>query len=182
MKKLSVLLIVSALIMLMAFPVGADFTAEMPRYTNITGGAWFEVLDSAIGACTVVVPIEFKDNCLAFVLSDNDIPFTIVNVSNSTINGTVITPDGQQYSCRATRFSWFQYQDTTSSYSQWLDLNPEVETMSNSNMFFLTDNPLFYNNTVLDYDKIQLAFSGVICIVLILNLFVSLLRKGRRAY
>lgn len=182
MKKLSILLIVSALIILMAFPAAASFTAEMPRYTNITGGAFFEVLDSAVGACTVIIPIEFKDNYLAFVLSGDDIPFVIVNVSNSTINGVVITPDGRQYTCRATRFSWFEYQDTSSPYNQWLDLNPEVTTMSNSNIFFLTENPLYYNNTVLDYNKIQLAFSCLIFMVLILDLFVNLLRKGRRAY
>lgn len=182
MKKLSILLIISALIILTAFPVGASFTAEMPDYVSISGGAWFEVYDSAVGSCTVVFPIELKNNCFAFMLSDTGIAYDIVNVTNSTIYGFVFTANGKEYNCRATRFDTIQYQDESSSYSQWYGLSPDVTAISNTNIMFLTDNPLYYNDTVIDYDKYNLAMTSIIAIVLIINLFVSLLRKGRRVY
>ncbi len=182
MKKLSVLLIVSALIVLTAFPVGASFTADLPDYVSISGGAWFEVYSSDLGSCTIVFPFEFKEYCLAFSVSGSGLPVDIINVTNSTIYGLVFTSNGTQYNCRANRFSTIQYQDESTTYNQWRDLNVDVVGMDNSNIQFITDDFLYYNDTVIDYNKVNLALSCVIAIVLIINLFVSLLRKGRRVY
>ncbi len=182
MRKLSILLIVLALLILMAFPAAASFTAEMPDYVSISGGAWFEVYDSVLGRCTVVIPVEFKNNCLAFVLSDTGIPLGITNVTNTTIYGAVVTSSGEYYDVRASRFDTFYFQNVDSSYSQWEYFSMDVTAISNTNIMFLTDNPLYYNDTVIDYDKYNLAMTSIIAIVLIINLFVSLLRKGRRVY
>lgn len=184
MKKITLTLVITLiLIMSVCFSAfAADdniFTADIPDYVNYSGGAWFEVLNSSLGRCTVIFPLEFKDNIFGFSLSDGGLPTDIVNFSNSTIYGLIITANGTEYSCRCSRFSSIEYQ-TTTSYNTYTALNPQVVSLSNSNMLFITEDSNYINDTVPDYDKYFLAIFSLIAFCEFFTLCSNLLRRGRR--
>lgn len=180
MKKITAFLIVLIIITASTcFMSSAVFTSDIPDYVNLSGGAWFEVYDSSLGRCTVIFPIEFKNNIFGFKLSDSGIPSDIVNFSNSTVYGTVITSGGTEYACRASRFSTIEYQ-TTSSYNQYVSLNPDVISLGNSNMLFLTDDENYINDTVPDYEKYILFILTFIGFCEFISVCSNLVRRGRR--
>lgn len=180
MKKITAFLLVCiVLIAATCFMSSAAFTSELPDYVNLSGGAWFEVYDSALGRCTVIFPVEFKDNIFGFKLSDSGLPSDIVNFSNSTVYGTVFTSDGSQYACRVSRFSTIEYQ-TTSSYNQYVALSPDVVSLGNSNMLFLTDDTNYINDTVPDYQKYFLFIFTFIGFCEFISVCANLVRRGRR--
>lgn len=183
MKKIITVLTVFILIFSLCGSASAAedrvFTSNLPKYVNYSGGAWFEVFDSAVGRCTVIFPIEFKDDCFGFELSSVGIPVNIINFTNSTLYGTVITSNGTQYACRASRFSGIEYQ-TASSYNQYVELIPDAESLSNSNMLFITDDTNYINDTVPDYGKYYLFIFAFIGLCEFLSLCTNLLRRGRR--
>lgn len=183
MKKIITVLAVFILIFSFCVPASAAedklFTSDLPKYVNYSGGAWFEAFDSSLGRCTVVFPLEFKDNCFGFKLSASGIPVDIINVTNTTVYGTVITSNGTQYSCRASRFSGIEYQ-TTSAYNQYVELSPDAESLSNSNMLFITEDTNYINDTVPDYDKYFLFIFAFIGLCEFLSLCANLFRRGRR--
>lgn len=158
----------------------AAFTCEIPDYVNYSGGAWFEALDSTVGRCTVIFPLEFKDNIFGFSLSSADLPVDIYNFSNTTIYGIVITSNGNQYSCRCSRFSPIEVQTSSTGYNNYEYLNPDVMSLSNSNMLFITDNYNYYNSTVLEIDKFQNVMLSLIAFCSFFSLCVNLFRRGRR--
>lgn len=181
MKKiLLTTFLVITVIFLTCFTSSAVFTAEIPDYVNYSGGAWFEVYDSYLGRCTVIFPLEFKDNIFGFKLSDTDLPSDIVNFSNSTVYGLVITSNGTEYSCRCSRFSTIEVQTTSSSYNTYVDLSPNVLSLSNSNMLFITEDTNYINDTVPDYEKYYLAIFAFLAFCEFFGLCSNLLRRGRK--
>lgn len=180
MKKiLLTFFLITTILIMTCFSASAVFTAEIPDYVNYSGGAWFETFNSAVGRCTVIFPLEFKDNCFGFSLSSSGLPSDIVNFTNSTVYGLVITSDGTEYSCRVSRFSEIEYQ-TNSSYSSYAYLYPDVTSLSNSNMLFITDDVNYINDTVPSYDKYYLVIFAFIGFCEFFSLCSNLLRRGRR--
>lgn len=185
MKKITIffLIFVFSLSCLASSASAADaeytFTDDLPKYVRYSGGAWFEVFDSALGRCTVIFPVEFKNNKFGFKLSSSGVPIDIINFTNSTINGLVITSDGTQYNCRAQRFSYIEYQ-TSGNYNQYVTLSPSTESLSNSNMLFLTDDINYINDTIPDYEKYYLFIFAFIGFCEFLSLCSNLLRRGSR--
>lgn len=155
------------------------FTAEIPDYVDYSGGAWFETFNSALGRCTVIFPLEYKDDCFGFSLSSAGLPDNIINLTNSTLYGVIFTANGTEYSCRASRFNQIEYQ-TNTSYSSYANLNPDASSLSNSNMLFVTDDVNYINDTVPDYNKYFLFIFAFIGFCEFLSLCTNLLRRGRR--
>lgn len=179
-KVLLTFLLITVILISICFSASATFTSEMPDYVNYSGGAWFEIYDSVVGRCTVIFPLEFKDNIFGFSLSDTGLPSDIVNFSNSTIYGLVITSNGLEYSCRCSRFSTIEVQTSTSSYSNYVTLNPDVVSLANSNMLFITDDTNYINDTVPDYGKFEIVMLAFIALCSFFSLCTNLLRRGRR--
>lgn len=181
MKK--ILLTFSLIIIILittCFSSYAVFTAELPEYVNYSGGAWFEVFHSDFGRCTVIFPLEFKDNCFGFKLSAAGMPVDIYNFTNTTIYGLVVTSNGKEYSCRASRFSPIEVQSSTTGYQTYVNLNPDSVALSNSNMLFITDDENYYNDTVMNYDNYYLVALSIIAFCSFFGLCVNLFRRGRR--
>lgn len=185
MKKIVIFLLISVFMLSCcvssASAADADdtFTDDLPKYVDYSGGAWFEIFDSSLGRCTVIFPIEFKNCSFGFELSGSGVPVNIINFTNSTIYGFVITSDGTKYNCRASRFSEIEYQ-TTGSYNTYVALSPSTEALSNSNMLFITDDVNYINDTVPDYDKYFLFIFAFIGLCELLSLCSNLLRRGSR--
>lgn len=182
MKKIiTIIFTILFIFVIFCFPASAaGFTNDLPDYVNFSGGAWFEVYDSVVGRCTVVFPVEFKNNIFGFKLSSSGLPADIINFSNTTIYGYVFTSSGKEYNCRASRFSSIEVQTSTSSYSTYENLSPSALSLNNSNMQFITDDINYFNDSVADYDKFQNVLLTVIALSSFFSLCSNLLRKGRR--
>lgn len=144
-KKIRVLLCAALIIAVSVLPASAKFyKAEMPKYTNVSGGAFFEIFDENLGTVTCLFPIEFKNDTFSFELSRNGVPANIVNVSNTTVNGTLFAENGTAYTCRASRLSPVEYRPLNSS-NNYITLKPVIEGMENTNINFLIDDTEYAN-------------------------------------
>lgn len=181
MKKVFVLLSVLLVCAFAVVPVSAaQYTDEWPSYVKISGGAYFEVFDSNLGQVACVFPVEFKDNSFGFSLSDANLPTNFVNVSNTTVYGYLYTSSGKKYSCRASRQDVIEYNVNDSGYSNYVDLDPVIAGMTNTNMSFLTSDKEYFNESVLDGEK-YLHFAVTALVVLeLLSVLIQLFGKGRR--
>lgn len=181
MKKIIVLFSVLILCISFAVPVSAaQYTDEWPSYVKISGGAYFEVFDSNLGKVTCVFPVEFKDNSFCFSLSDANLPTNFVNVSNTTVYGYLYTSSGKKYSCRASRQDVIEYNMNDSGYSNYVDLNPVIAGMTNTNMTFLTSDKEYFNESVFDGEKYLHFVITVLVVLELLSVLIQLFGKGRR--
>ena len=173
----------AALILVCVFSLSASakyYTDDLPSYVSISGGAYFEVYDTNLGQVTVVFPIEFKDEHFGFSLSGSSVASNIVNVTNSTAYGYVYASNGSVYSCRASRQDVieYSYEYSTGRY-EYRDLSPQMSTLTNSNMQFLTDNKDLYNQSLVDYEKVVALLLLSLVLLQLVSLFILALRKGR---
>lgn len=175
----------SSLLVLLFVPVffistqAAKYTDEYPTYIPYSGGAYFEIFDSRLGTCSAVFPIEFKDRAFGFIRNSNGSVTNIVNVTNSTINGNVITSSGQVYVCRASRFSGIEYRLSNTS-GTYTSLSPDMSSLSNTNISFVTDDIDYYNENSIDKDKYIMVILTLIALSEFLGLCTNLLRRGYR--
>lgn len=170
-------------VFLLTLPLSASakyYTNEIPSYAKISGGAFFEIYDTNLGQITVVFPVEFENGCFAFKLSSAGTPVNILNVTNSTVYGYIYTSSGSTYSCRASRQDIIEYYVQGSGYSSsYVDLNPNMSTLVNTNIQFLTNSRDWYNESILDSDKYINVILLFLLIVECISLFILALRKGR---
>lgn len=173
MKKIRIILLAALIIAVSVLPASAKFYKnEPPNYINVSGGAFFEVFDENLGTVTCVFPAEFKDDTFGFALSRNGVPTNIVNVSNTTVNGTLFTSDGAQYTARVSRFSPVEYRPVNGS-GNYITLKPVIEGMENTNINFMIDDPDYFNSSSFDFEAFFIAFS-------LLFLFAFLILSFRR--
>lgn len=164
--------------MLFCFPcvsLAADYNTSIPSYVPYSGGAFFEVFDANLGTVTCIFPIDFQDNTFGFNSSGSD----IYNLTNSTLNGYVITANGTVYTARATRFNYVEYRlsTTTSTYTA---LKPDVSSMQSTNINFITENAQLYNDSYFDKDNFIIVLLSILCICEASNVLISLFRRGYR--
>lgn len=156
----------------------AKYTADMPSYVPYSGGAYFEIVDKNLGTVTCLFPIEFKDNTFGFNDSGSGTPSNIVNLTNSTINGVLITSNGTQYTCRASRFSEVEYRLTSSS--SYTTIRPVLAGMNVSNIDFVTDDQLYANEGYFNYKNVLLVCAVFCALCEAGSLAANLLRRGYR--
>ncbi len=181
MKKICVLFSVLILCISVVVPASAaQYTDEWPSYVKISGGAYFEVFDSNLGKVTCVFPVEFKNNSFGFSLSNANLPINFVNVSNTTVYGYLYTSSGKKYSCRASRQDVIEYNMNDSGYSNYVDLDPVIAGMTNTNMSFLTEDVDYYNENSLDSEKYMCFMVAALVVLQLLLVLILLFGKGRR--
>ena len=156
------------------------YNNEIPLYTGVSGGAFFEVYDTALGQVTVVFPIEFKESRFAFSLSRTGVPVNIINVTNSTVYGNLYTSNGSSFSCRSSRQGVIEYQyEYLSGRYEYRPLRPNMSTLVNTNMQFLTDDVNYYNQSILNRDYYIFFILLLITVLQVISIFILALRKGR---
>lgn len=151
-------------------PVSAQsYDKSFPSYVPASGGAWAEVATSQ-GRVTVVFPLDFRVGFIGF-LGDG---YSIANVTNSTISGTIYHqtqfgyygyPDNLQ--CRLSRMGTLEvyepYQSTYGSTSyRWTSL-PTSEIF-NTNIAFV-DDKADRRNDVYRYDTTQKVLILIFCLL-----------------
>lgn len=152
-----------------------DYDTSLPSYVPYSGGAFFEVFDENLGTVTCVFPIDFQNNTFGFNSAGTD----VYNLTNSTINGYVVTSDGTVYTARAQRLSYVEYRvSTTTSY--YTPIAPKKGTMKASNINFITDDPALYNDSYLNRDNFIIVLLVILCVCESANVLLSLFRRGRK--
>lgn len=181
MKKICVLFSVLILCISVVVPAtAAKYTDDLPSYVKISGGAYFEVFDSNLGQITCVFPVEFKDNSFCFSLSAANLPVNFVNVTNTIVYGYLYTSSGKKYSCRASRQDVIEYNMNDSGYSNYVDLDPVIAGMTNTNMSFLTEDVDYYNENSLDSEKYMRFMVAALVVLQLLSVLILLFGKGKR--
>ena len=152
-----------------------DYDTSIPSYVPYSGGAFFEVFDSNLGQVSCVFPLDFLDGTFGFNSAGTD----IYNLTNSTVNGYVITSGGTVYTARAYRFSYIEYRlnNTTSQYTA---LKPNVKAITATNINFVTEDPQLYNDSYFNRDYYIMAVLTLTCIFEGAGLLISLLRRGHK--
>ncbi len=176
--KRFLLLLLSLCLMLSCFTFAtfaADYNTTMPSYVPYSGGAFFEVFDSTLGKVTCIFPIDFQNGAFGF----NNSGTNIYNLTNSTINGYIVTSGGAVYTARANRFTYVEYR-TSSTVSTYTALNPDMSTLTSTNINFITDDPELYNDSYFDKDNLIIALLSILCICEASNVLISLFRRGYR--
>ncbi len=164
--------------MLFCFPcvsLAADYNTTIPSYVPYSGGAFFEVFDSNLGKVTCIFPIDFQNNTFGFDSSGSN----IYNLTNSTINGYVITSGGAIYTARATRFNYVEYRVSTTT-GTYIGLSPDMSTLTATNLNFITDDSELYNDSYFNKDNYIMALLTILCICEASNVLISLFRRGYR--
>lgn len=153
----------------------ADYETSLPSYVPYSGGAFFEVFDSALGKVTCIFPVDFLDGTFGFNSSGTN----IYNLTNSTVNGYVVTSGGTVYTARVNRFSYVEYRlnTTTSTYTA---LNPDMTTLKSSNINFITSDAELYNDSYFNRDNFVIAILVLLCVCECSNVLISLFRRGYR--
>ena len=182
MKKIFVFLSVLLVFTMLVVPASAvKYTDNWPNYVKISGGAYFEVFDTNLGQVTCVFPVEFKDGCFGFTLSDAGLPVNFVNVSNTTAYGYLYTSGGKKYSCRASRQDVIEYYLDDNTYSsKYVDLSPTIAGMTNTNINFLTSDEDYYNESFFDKDKLIVSLLVASVVIKLFVLLAQLFGKGKR--
>lgn len=167
MKRFVVALLMGVIFIV---PVSAQsYDKSFPSYVPASGGAWAEVATSQ-GRVTVVFPLDFRVGFIGF-LGDG---YSIANVTNSTISGTIYHqtqfgyygyPDNLQ--CRLSRMGTLEvyepYQSTYGSTSyRWTSL-PTSEIF-NTNIAFV-DDKADRRNDVYRYDTTQKVLILIFCLL-----------------
>ena len=167
MKRFVVALLMGVIFIV---PVSAQsYDKSFPSYVPASGGAWAEVATSQ-GRVTVVFPLDFRVGFIGF-LGDG---YSIANVTNSTISGTIYHqtqfgyygyPDNLQ--CRLSRMGTLEvyepYQSTYGSTSyRWTSL-PTSEIFS-TNIAFV-DDKADRRNDVYRYDTTQKVLILIFCLL-----------------
>lgn len=167
MKRFVVALLMGVIFIV---PVSAQsYDKSFPPYVPASGGAWAEVATSQ-GRVTVVFPLDFRVGFIGF-LGDG---YSIANVTNSTISGTIYHqtqfgyygyPDNLQ--CRLSRMGTLEvyepYQSTYGSTSyRWTSL-PTSEIF-NTNIAFV-DDKADRRNDVYRYDTTQKVLILIFCLL-----------------
>lgn len=169
------------LLFLLIFPCiilsvsAADYDTKLPSYVPYSGGAFFEIFDENLGTVTCVFPLDFQDNTFGFNSAGTD----VYNLTNSTVNGYVVTTNGTVYTARASRLSYVEYRlsQTTGTYTA---IEPKKGTMKASNINFITDNPDLYNDSYFNRDNFIMVLLAILCICEASNVLLSLFRRGRK--
>lgn len=153
----------------------ADYDTSLPSYVPYSGGAFFEVFDSNLGKVSCVFPVDFLNGTFGFNSSGTN----IYNLTNSTLNGYVVTSGGDVYTARASRFSYVEYRlnNTMSTYTA---LRPDMSTFKASNINFITDNENLYNDSYFNRDNFIFAILVLLCVCECSNFLISLFRRGYR--
>lgn len=152
-----------------------DYDTSIPAYVPYSGGAFFEVFDTNLGKVSCVFPIDFIDGTFGFNSSGSN----IFNLTNSTINGYIITSGGTIYTARASRFNYVEYRlnNTTSSY---IALSPNMSTLTASNINFITNDAELYNDSYFNKENYIITLLTILCICEAANVLISLFRRGYR--
>lgn len=153
----------------------ADYDTSLPSYVPYSGGAFFEVFDSNLGEVTCIFPIDFQNNTFGFNSSGSN----IYNLTNSTVNGYVITSNGAIYTARASRFNYVEYRLSTVT-GTYTGLSPDMSTLTATNLNFITDDADFYNDSYFNKDNYIMALLTILCICEASNVLISLFRRGYR--
>lgn len=153
----------------------ADYNTSLPSYVPYSGGAFFEVFDSALGKVTCIFPVDFLDGTFGFNSSGTN----IYNLTNSTINGYVITSNGNVYTARATRFNYVEYRLSTTT-STYTPINPDMSTLKSSNINFITSDAELYNDSYFNHDNFYMVVLVMLLVCEAANVLTSLFRKGYR--
>lgn len=169
---LLLLLILSCIILSVS---AADYDTKLPSYVPYSGGAFFEVFDENLGTVTCVFPIDFQNNTFGFNSAGTD----VYNLTNSTLNGYVVTTNGTVYTARASRLSYVEYR-TSATTSYYTALSPKKGTMKASNINFITDNPDLYNDSYFNRDNFIMVLLVILCICEAANVLLSLFRRGHK--
>lgn len=152
-----------------------DYDTSLPSYVPYSGGAFFEVFDENLGTVTCVFPIDFQNNTFGFNAAGTD----VYNLTNSTINGYVVTTNGTVYTARASRLSYVEYRiSTTTSY--YTALSPKAGSMKASNINFITEDPELYNDSYFNRDNFIMVLLVILCICEGSNVLLSLFRRGHK--
>lgn len=159
--------------MLQTFAI--DYDTSMPSYVPYSGGAFFEVFDENLGAVTCVFPLDFQNNTFGFNSAGTD----VYNLTNSTVNGYVVTTSGTVYTARASRLSPVEYRISTTT-GTYTAINPKEGTIKASNINFITDDPALYNDSYFNRDNFIMVLLVILCICEAANVLLSLFRRGRR--
>lgn len=153
----------------------ADYDMLIPSYVPYSGGAFFEVYDSNLGKVSCVFPLDFQNGTFGF----NGSGTNIYNLTNSTINGYVVTSNGTVYTARAQRLSYVEYRlsTTTSTYTA---LSPDMTTLKASNINFVTDNPELYNDSYFNRDNYIVTMLTLLAVFEGAGVLIALLRRGHK--
>ena len=179
MKRIKVLFLITLFCLVLSFNTyAAEYKDEIPDYVNFSGGAYIEVFDENLGTVTCVFPIEFKNGYIGFNGNSFSSSDNFLNVSNTTINGYVITEGGTIYTARINRLSEIEYR-YGSSYD-YITLKPSLASITATNVQFVTDDLTLSNESQLDYDKYTITILTLILLCEFLNVVTSIVRKGRR--
>lgn len=176
--KRSLLLLLSLCVMLSCFTLttlAAEYETSIPSYVPYSGGAFFEVDDTALGKVTFICPVDFIDNSFGFNSSGTN----IYNLTNSTVNGYVVTSNGTVYTARANRFTYVEYRvsATTSTYTA---LNPDMSTLKATNINFITEDTELYNDSYFNRDNFIMTVLCILAACECANVLISLFRRGHK--
>lgn len=153
----------------------AEYDTSIPSYVPYSGGAFFEVFDSNLGQVSCVFPLDFLDGTFGFNSAGTD----IYNLTNSTVNGYVVTSGGAVYTARANRFSYIEYRlnNTTSQYTA---LDPNLNAITATNINFVTDDPKLFNDSYFNRDNYIMTMLTLLAVFEGAGVLISLLRRGHK--
>lgn len=152
-----------------------SYNTELPSYVPYSGGAFFEVFDENLGTVACVFPVDFQNNTFGF----NSAGTHVYNLTNSTVNGYVVTTDGSIYTARASRLSVVEYRVSTVS-GTYTAIDAKKGSMLASNINFITDDPALYNDSYFNRDNFIIVLLVILCICEASNVLLSLFRRGHR--
>lgn len=179
MKKIIYFITLFSLLAVLFIPCSAaTYSDEIPYYVNYSGGAFFEVYDENLGTVTCIFPVEFKTDTFAFNGHDVGSADNFVNVTNSTVNGYIITSNGTTYSVSAARYDMLRYRISTGY--DYTYLKPRLSSMTRTNISFMTEDRSLYNESQINRNNLEVFLLLVLCFCEFFNLCCSLLRRGRR--
>lgn len=175
-RSLMFLLLLSLTLPFTILPVcAADYDTKLPSYVPYSGGAFFEVFDENLGTVTCVFPVDFQNDTFGFNAAGTD----VYNLTNSTVNGYVVSANGTVYTARASRLSFVEYRYSTNT-SYYTALEPKKGTMKASNINFITDDPDLYNDSYFDRENFIIILLVILCICEASNVLLSLFRRGHK--
>ena len=155
--------------------LAADYETSIPSYVPYSGGAFFEVDDTALGKVTVIFPVDFLDNTFGFDSGGTN----IYNLTNSTINGYVVASNGTVYTARANRFTYVEYRASAST-NTYTALSPKMNTLKCTNINFITDDPELFNDSYFNRDNFVLTVLCFLAVCECANVLISILRRGHK--